>query len=173
MLHEVAGGSDAARSETMKAILMAGATKDDVSGAWSHTTTQPLDSTFGAGELNVFNSYHIMDGGEHEGTDNAQPGSLAPPNAWDYQSGISSPGSTTRYYDFQVPAGQLADELSIILTWNAEVTDTDAGAPFVPSTSLATISAHISCTDISGFHPNFSFALLGSPSKVSTSAGRK
>ncbi len=137
MLHETASGTDAARPETMRAILMAGATKDDVNGTWSHTTTQPLDTVFGAGELNVFNSYHILDGGEHEGTDNAQPGSLAPSNGWDYQSGISSPGTTTRYYDFQVPAGQLANELSIILAWNAEVTDTNGGPPFDPSTSLA------------------------------------
>ena len=39
--------------------------------------------------------------------------------------------------------------------------------------SLATISAHISCTVISGTQPSFSLALVGSPSRVSTSAGRK
>ena len=39
--------------------------------------------------------------------------------------------------------------------------------------SSATISAHISCAVISGTQPSFSFALVGSPSSVSTSAGRK
>ena len=39
--------------------------------------------------------------------------------------------------------------------------------------SQATISAHISCTVISGTQPSFSLASVGSPSSVSTSAGRK
>ena len=41
------------------------------------------------------------------------------------------------------------------------------------SRSWATISAHISSTVISGTHPSFSFAFVGSPRRVSTSAGRK
>jgi hypothetical protein len=136
MLTEAAGATDAARPETLRAVLMAGATKTEF-GSWSHTTTQPLDTVFGAGELNVFNSYNIIDGGEHEGTNNAAPGSAAPPMGWDYQSGVASPGTTTRYYTFDVPIGELADELSIILAWNAEVTDSDGGSAFVPVTTLA------------------------------------
>jgi hypothetical protein len=39
--------------------------------------------------------------------------------------------------------------------------------------SSATISAHISCAVISGTQPSLALALVGSPSSVSTSAGRK
>lgn len=137
ILLETAGATAANKPETMRAILLAGATKNDVAGTWSHTTTQPLDSVYGAGEVNVFNSYYIVTGGEHEGTDNAAPGSLAPQSGWDYQAGFASPGTTTRYYNFEVAAGQIADEFSIILSWNSDVTDTDAGAAFVPLTTLA------------------------------------
>ena len=40
---------------TVKALLLNGATKP---AGWSHTSTQPLDLTYGAGEVNVFNSWN-------------------------------------------------------------------------------------------------------------------
>ena len=38
---------------------------------------------------------------------------------------------------------------------------------------VETISEHICCTVISGTQPSLSFAFVGSPRSVSTSAGRK
>ncbi len=47
-------GADLPRA--VKALLLAGATKDTVSG-WDNTATRPLDEVYGAGELNLLHSY--------------------------------------------------------------------------------------------------------------------
>lgn len=117
LLHEAGAGTDAVQPETMKAILMAGATKHDVNGTWSHTTTDPLDPTFGAGELNVFNSYNILAAGEQEGTNGAAPAAPVSSNGWDYE--IAASTTMPRYYNLDLTAG--ASELSVSLNWNAEI----------------------------------------------------
>lgn len=65
---------NAERSETIKAALMAGASREtgnttaygDISDYRStgHQTNNGLDSRYGAGQLNVYNSYQIITGGE-------------------------------------------------------------------------------------------------------------
>ena len=131
MLHHSAAGTDATQSETMKAILLAGATKTEFP-SWNHTPSQPLDSNFGAGELNVYNSYLIQSGGQHTGSP-TQPSGPVSSDAWDY--GVSS-FNTPLYYTFEVPADSTATELSIALTWNADVTDSSQGSSFTPDVSL-------------------------------------
>jgi len=78
------------RPEVIKAVLLAGATQHEFPG-WSHTDTAPLDATFGAGELNIANSYFIMMGGKQA----ASPLTPASPVGWDYQD--ISLGSTVEY----------------------------------------------------------------------------
>jgi hypothetical protein len=140
LLHEVAAGTDAAKSETMRAVLMAGATKEEFVG-WDRTTTRPIDDVFGAGELNVYNSYQILQAGEFDG-------SLATPTfsvgltGWDYVSAITP--ADTMYYNFDVAAGQMLDKLSISLNWNLEVIDTDPSAlVFNAETHLANLSMRL------------------------------
>lgn len=112
---ETTGLANAEQSQAMKAILMAGATKEEFPG-WSRSTTQPIDLIYGAGELNIFNSYYILDAGEQTPSDSVLTGS----QGWDYHSGIAEGGSE-RYF-FEVPEGQKLNELSIILTWHRKVT---------------------------------------------------
>jgi len=132
LLHDSGAGTNATQSETMKAILLAGATKDEFPG-WSNSPTQPLDSTFGAGELNIYNSYLIQSGGNDAGSP-TEPSSPVGIDGWDYRDSVEG---TPLYYNFEVPAGSTAVELSIILTWNAEVTDSDADEEvFVPDVTL-------------------------------------
>ena len=138
LLHDALSGTNGTRSESIRAILLAGATKEEfanyIEGAdsspnpWARTSTQPLDDVFGAGELNVFNSYLMAHGGQFQGSTGVptQVGS----HGWDYQSTIT-PGSDV-LYDFVVPTGSSAPELSIVLAWNAEIVDTDSGSPFIP-----------------------------------------
>jgi len=131
MLHESGLGTDATKSATMKAILMAGATKEEFP-SWNHTATQPLDDEFGAGQLNVYNSYLIQSGGNDVGS-LGQPTGPVGIDGWDYRA--ASEGLPL-YYNFEVSAGSTATELSVILTWNAEVTDSNPGAGFTPDVSL-------------------------------------
>jgi hypothetical protein len=117
MLHSAVLGTNAAKSEVMKAILMAGATKAEFP-AWTRTVSQPLDDTFGAGELNVFNSYLITEGGQHTGS-KSQP-TNAGTYGWDYGDALAGASNALKY-QFVVPAGKTAPELSILLTWNADI----------------------------------------------------
>ncbi|NOY28873.1 MAG: PEP-CTERM sorting domain-containing protein [Planctomycetes bacterium] len=139
LLHSavLAGGEDAAKSETMKAILLAGATKEEFP-SWSRTTTQPLDDTFGAGELNVYNSYLMIEGGQTVGSTDATGAMVetVSSSGWDYQT--VNPGGDL-FYNFEVPVGSTAEELSILLAWNVEVTDISPGPAFTGSESLANL----------------------------------
>jgi hypothetical protein len=148
ILRGAAVGTDADRSETMKAILMAGATKQEFNGwddpatpavdprNWTHTQTRPLDAVFGAGELNVFNSYRMTNGGRSAGS-TTQPATAAKHFGWDYQNRKTDAAVGDIYYNFEVPAGSTAPELSIMLAWNVKVTDTNpAEGTFSPQESL-------------------------------------
>jgi hypothetical protein len=157
MLHESGAGTDAVKSETMKAILMAGATKQEFANyleqvppvttipptppslapkPWDRTPTRPLDEIFGAGELNVYNSYLIQHGGQHAGSQ-AAPTTTAGSFGWDYQNHKGDPGVGDLYYNFEIDAGSTAEELSIILAWNIKITDTNpAAGTFTPVESL-------------------------------------
>ena len=108
-------------SEVIKALLLAGATKSPFPG-WTRTPTQPLDLVYGAGRLNIQNSYHLLVAGEH-----AASGSVTRPNrGWDFASAGASPA---RYF-FDVPAGSALTNFSAILTWNRQVTDGQPGQNF-------------------------------------------
>jgi hypothetical protein len=106
--------ANAVHSETIKAILMAGATKSEFS-SWSHTQTQPLDSTYGAGELNINRSYQILTSGEQE----ASSSQLVNRTGWDYNQTSSS--SSEKLYYFDVPENTTLEEFSALLTWNSSV----------------------------------------------------
>ena len=142
MLHEVVAGTNGANSETMKAILLAGATKDEfasfvepttsVPNPWARSATQPLDDVFGAGELNLYNSFLIANNGQFEGSPTTP--TLVAPHGWDYQS-VSPGPSNVLEYDFVVPAGTTLDALSVILSWNVDV-DTSFNANSVTLANL-------------------------------------
>jgi hypothetical protein len=118
----LSGNPDATLSEITKAVLMAGATKDEFPN-WSQTETQPLDLTFGVGEQNVYNSYQILNGGEVDGALDVASALNIPAFGWDY--GESLAAAQSLHYDFEV-LSDLA-EASILLTWNVQVSD--AGGP--------------------------------------------
>jgi len=97
------------RPEVMKAILMAGATKQEFPG-WKRTTTQPIDTIYGAGEMNVRNSYHILVGGE------VPPGGNGGHHGWD--RGTLPPGGNAVY---SLKLGRDAGEVSVMLNWNRKI----------------------------------------------------
>lgn len=148
MLHEAVVGTDGANSEVMKALLLAGATKGEFSN-WSRTTTQPLDDVFGAGELNVYNSYLMTAGGQTIGSTDDTGGlvNTAPTHGWDYRTvqptiapqGGQSVVNQDLFYNLVVPEGSVAAELSVLLAWNAEVTDGNEGLIFDGIVSLANL----------------------------------
>lgn len=110
--------SNAQTSEMVKSLLLAGASKDEpeFGGNWTHTSTQPLDSVYGAGELNIENSYDILAAGEFAASTSVS----AEKTGWDFGAASSS---TAQYYYFDINSNP--DSFTAVLTWNINVTATD------------------------------------------------
>ncbi len=117
-------GTAAVNSEVMKAILMAGASKNETEfSGWSQFDTggtwRPLDDKYGAGEVDLYNSYLItLDGQGVGGTSTVVGSNAVGLNGWDFQT-IAS-GDDALRYDLVIPTGSTGAELSVILTWNAK-----------------------------------------------------
>ncbi len=135
ILRHAASGTNGTDAITVRSLLFAGATKDEFAD-WSRTETQPIDEVFGFGELNIYNSYHILKAGEFDGSTNLfgnQVGLIG----WD--SGQTD-GTNDLYYEFELQEGSPLDELSVALTWNINVIDNNASSDiFDASTELANL----------------------------------
>ena len=104
------GGSDtnsAADIRTVKALLLNGAVKPM---GWTNSNSSPLDARYGAGMLNIFNSYKQLTGGKQGyivSTTVSPTGGAHPPNVatgtigtlsgWDYNTNTS--GKTPSQFD--------------------------------------------------------------------------
>ena len=55
----------------MKAIIMAGAEKDKLND-WTRSSTKPIDQVYGAGKINVNNSYKILTKGDQSSLEKFQ-----------------------------------------------------------------------------------------------------
>jgi hypothetical protein len=125
--------SAAMNVEAMKAILLAGATKEEFP-SWSRTSTAPMDNLFGAGELNVQHSYHILKGGK-------QSAGLAMPVAmdgWDFSNIL---GATTKTYLLKVKEQTSVTQFSALVTWHRQFsanpwTNDFATQPILPNIDM-------------------------------------
>lgn len=129
------GTLNARNSRVLRAVLLAGATKDEFPN-WARTAVHPIDSVFGAGELNIYHSYTILNGGEQP--ENSSSG--RPFAAWDL--GALSSGTTvatqgTADYRLNIPAGSYGTELSAFVVWNRTLTDSSSpGFSLSPDTLI-------------------------------------
>jgi hypothetical protein len=78
-----AGQVNGVRSEVIKAALMAGARREDINTqtnpfglTYTIDSSNGLDRHFGAGELDVFNSYFIIHDGEHDSVEDGGGGDI-------------------------------------------------------------------------------------------------
>jgi len=117
MLRQVikAGYATADNPQTIKAIMLAGASKSQLPGWHRAGAAAPYDSIYGAGELNVLNSHHILVGGQQPANDAVEVAIAG----WDYNMAQSS--SVKRYF-LSVPAGSYGNTFSAALTWHRTVT---------------------------------------------------
>jgi len=116
---------------TLKALLLNGAVKPL---GWTNGTKTPLDARYGAGMLNLYNSYRELTGGRHTNNVNTTvtAGGAHPPNAaltntasalsgWDFNTNTSSAvNDSINHYYFNVTNGSAnATFLSAAtLVWN-------------------------------------------------------
>jgi len=126
------GTNAAADIRTVKALLLNGAIKP---ADWTNGTASPLDARYGAGVLNVFNSYKQLTGGRHVyivatsvSTGGAHPptrasGTVNTLSGWDFNTNTSS--STTdgvNHYYFNVTNGvtDVTFTATATLVWNRQ-----------------------------------------------------
>ncbi len=118
---------------TLKALLLNGAGKP---AGWSHTDTQPLDPVYGAGMLNVCQSWLELKSGQQTASSSSGANSaLQPPpslllsSGWDL--GSLPGGNTTNHYFFTAPAtGAAGDTLTATIDWNVTEWDRNDNAIF-------------------------------------------
>jgi hypothetical protein len=119
------GGAGTATSagdtRTLKALLLNGATKPT---GWTHTAATPLDPQYGAGIVDIDQSWQELKAGNQKASLSApstliqSPTNLVLSSGWDL--GSLSDGGTTNHYFFTSPAtGAASDTLTATLTWNA------------------------------------------------------
>jgi len=123
---------NAERVEVIKAALMAGADREtgnststditDYRVAAADQTANGLDRRFGAGQLNIQNSYHVIAAGEQNSAEDQAGGSgLIGSTGFDYDPAFGGSGgsnSTATYY-FAPTAGPV--RLTVALAWNLSV----------------------------------------------------
>jgi len=127
------GGSDtnsAARMVTAKALLLNGTVKP---ADWSNIPPEPLNTNYGAGVLNIFNSYEELAGGKHVynystnipmGTSHlpiVTSASVPVLSGWDYNTNTStSSDDAVNHYFFNVTniSHAVAFTLTATLVWD-------------------------------------------------------
>jgi hypothetical protein len=103
----------AATAEVIKAALMAGARREDVSN-YVVNTLNGLNQKFGAGELDIYNSYHILAGGEQDGGSPLSAPVTIGAFGFDYAPSFAN--NQESWYQFTS-----ASELSVSLAWNIAI----------------------------------------------------
>jgi hypothetical protein len=134
---------NAEQSETVKAALMAGADRQTANTSTDanisdyrsagHETANGLDSRYGAGQVNIYNSYRILAGGEQKSFQNG--GVDIRSFGFDHGAigGLSGSGRTASYF-FNGTASDVS--LFASLVWNLDVANTNIFNPVLPATTL-------------------------------------
>ncbi|MBW8865662.1 MAG: S8 family serine peptidase, partial [Verrucomicrobia bacterium] len=134
------GGGDtnsASDSRTLKALLLNGAVKPV---DWTNANSSPLDARYGAGVVNVLNSYEQLIAGKHglSISTNLSPGAAHPPlvltnpvsilRGWDFTTNATTATSDqVGHYFFNVTnaAGGGVFSATITLVWNRQAGETN------------------------------------------------
>lgn len=135
---------NAERSEVVKAALMAGAsrTATQLTNGYTVNTANGLNSTYGAGQLNIYNSYHIIGAGEQNSRqDFLSGGGEIKSVGFDYDpsfGGLNGSNKTGSYTFKALTTGSL----SASLVWNLAVTGV-TGSGFDTSATLYNLGLYL------------------------------
>ncbi|MHB1035482.1 MAG: hypothetical protein ACYC35_12170 [Pirellulales bacterium] len=121
-------------SEVVKAALMAGARRADVVG-YAVNTANGLSDRYGAGELDIFNSYHIIAAGKQPNREQAGAGAYVGPQGFDYDTAFLRGDSATYHFMTGSDPNRLI-RLAASLAWNIDISGPVAGQ-FNNTASLA------------------------------------
>jgi hypothetical protein len=113
--------TNAETSEVIRAALMAGANRQaitDLDNGYTYdaTSTSGLDPRFGAGQLDVYQSYHILAGGEHDARERGNSSDIKL-YGFDYEASFA--GNQSRTYRFSVD--EVPRQFVASLAWNVDI----------------------------------------------------
>ncbi|MGK0442582.1 MAG: hypothetical protein ACJA0N_002394 [Pseudohongiellaceae bacterium] len=121
---------NAERSEVITALLMAGADRKTLNTTSSdivdyvvdaaNQTDNGLDRRYGAGQVNVYNSYNMQSSGEHDSQEdgNSNNAVLA---GFDYDSSFGGSKGSNSIASYRFSALSAASKLQASLAWNLEI----------------------------------------------------
>ena len=132
------------RSEVIKAVLMAGADRSTSNSSEPDITDyrsdevnladNGLDKRFGAGQVNIYNSFYILNAGEQNSDEDIGTGDISA-EGFDYDpsfGGLDGSNATASYY---FSTAQTQEKLFATLAWNISIDD-GAGESFTGAALL-------------------------------------
>lgn len=140
--------TDATDARVLKVGLLNGATKPE---GWTHTTTAPLDATYGSGEVNVKNSFDTLSGGQHASSSTVQTthntistsatftSPLTAPDGWDLSSLTANRNRDAVSHYFFDLTSQFAISLTATITWNS-IVNLNAGTDTINNFDLVLVN---------------------------------
>jgi hypothetical protein len=145
--------NNAERSEVIKAALMAGADRvtsnsssadiTDYRADPANQTVNGLDSRYGAGQINIYNSFHIIAAGEQNSDEDDAPGSgVIGLSGFDYDPSFGGAGGSNPAASYRFSAGENAVAMSATLAWNIAV-DGGNGSGFSGGTTLHNLDLYL------------------------------
>lgn len=115
---EDVGLSAADDARVVKSLLLTGASRNETEFSWANSSTQPLDAVYGAGELNIYNSYQLLVSGQGLASDSTSVAEVG----WD----MGTAGSTTpQFYFFDLDSPDILTQMAASLTWYLAITPVD------------------------------------------------
>lgn len=152
-------------SEVVKAALMAGAARSVTNAPWSnapitdyraapaHQAANGLDTRFGAGRLNIQNSYHVIAGGEHDSAQDSAAGPTAghvPATGFDYDPAFGGANNTNSAATYRFATAPGGGTLTATLAWNARVTYDASSFDLTADVTLNAIALELFEVDAGG-----------------------
>lgn len=143
---------NAERSEVLKAALMAGAdrvTHDSTStdllnyrSSIADQTGNGLDRRYGAGQLNVHNSYWILAGGEQGSTEDGNAGGSVASRGFDYDPAFGGASGSNSTATYPLPVDAKPRLLTAALVWNLDINGGSANN-FNPAATLHDLNIEV------------------------------
>ena len=99
-----------------------------------NTTANGLDNRFGAGQVNVFNSYTIIAAGEHDSQEDAGNSDPVGMNGFDYDLSFGGDNSSNAVANYAFHTLAQDSEFTASLVWN--IGNSDASGDYDGSTEL-------------------------------------
>jgi hypothetical protein len=165
---------NAERLEVVKAALMAGAvrvtnntTPDDITDYRADSANQTdngLDARFGAGQLNIYNSYHIIAAGEQNSIDDAvATGGFIGNSGFDYDPSFGGDNGSNSEASYFFSTGIDTAQLVASLVWNIAI---DGGSIDDFDGTATLFNLDLFLYDITGAASIDDWALLGSSESI-------